>query len=78
MKKINIDQAKQIIDKLVGRKVTVKQNRGRNRIKHYVGTLDEVYENIFVVHLENDLMDRLSCAYSDLICGEISLKEYTK
>jgi uncharacterized protein Veg len=70
-----LESAKEIIDQLKGKNVTVRCNRGRNRINSYSGTLSEVYSNVFVVTLYNELFDRLSCSYNEVVCGEISVKE---
>lgn len=76
-KSLNVEDAKAIVKKLVGRNVDVKLNRGRNKIKHYKGVVSEAHSNVFVIELTNDIFDRISCSYIDLVCGEIALREHT-
>lgn len=72
-----VDDAKRLILSLLGRNVDVKLNRGRNKIKHYKGVVTEAHSNVFVIKLTNDIFDRISCSYSDVVCGEIALREQT-
>lgn len=76
MKKvINLDVAKQKVAYLLGKPVTVKLNKGRNKVKNYRGVVQEAHSNVFVVELTNELFDRISCSYTDMLCGEVSLFE---
>ena len=74
-KSLNVEDAKNIVQSLLGCSVDVKLNRGRNKIKHYKGVVSEAHSNVFVINLTNDIFDRISCSYIDLVCGEIALKE---
>ena len=74
-KSLNVDDAKKTICQLLGRSVDVRLNRGRNKIKHYKGVISEAHSNVFVIKLTDDIFDRISCSYIDLVCGEIALKE---
>ena len=74
-KAIDVDGAKQFILNLLGRNVDVKLNRGRNKIKHYKGVISEAHSNVFIIKLTDDIFDRISCSYIDLVCGEISMRE---
>ena len=74
-KSLDVDGAKQFVLNMLGRNVDVKLNRGRNKIKHYKGVVSEAHSNIFVISLTDDIFDRISCSYIDLICGEIALRE---
>ena len=76
-KSLDVDGAKQLVQRMLGRNVDVRLNRGRNRIKHYKGVVSEAHSNVFVVTLTDDIFDRISCSYIDLLCGEIALREYT-
>lgn len=62
-----------MVQALKGRKVLVKLNKGRNRIKKCKGQIVEVHPNVFVIQLLGDIFDRISCSYVDVICGEVSL-----
>ena len=55
--------------------MTLRVNKGRNRVHMYNGKVSEVHANVFVVQLFDDLFDRLSCSYVDVVCGEVRIKE---
>ena len=74
-KSLKVEDAKELVGKLLGRDVDVKLNRGRNKIRHYVGVISEAHQNVFVISLANDVFDRLSCSYIDLVCGDVALRE---
>lgn len=73
-KAITLDSAKSYVESLVGRDVDVKVNRGRNKIKRYKGVVSEAHPNVFIVKLNNDLFDRISCTYTDILCGTIHIE----
>jgi uncharacterized protein Veg len=70
-----LDHAKKVVEKYFGKEVSIKHNKGRNKICHYRGKITQVYDNVFVVTIYNEIFDRLSCTYSDVLCGEIAFKE---
>lgn len=74
-RKADIDAAKRSVQNLFNKSVNVKLNRGRNKVKNYHGVVKEIHENVFVVELHDALFDRLSCSYSDVLCGEVLLTE---
>lgn len=71
-----VQQCKNAISLLLGKKVTVRHNRGRNKIYVFVGTISEVYNAVFVIKTENLTTDRQTFSYQDILCGDIKLKEY--
>lgn len=73
-KAITLDSAKSYVESLVGRSVDVKVNRGRNKIKRYKGIVSETHPNVFVIKLDSDIFDRISCTYTDILCGTIHLE----
>lgn len=73
-KKLGEEEAKELVNKLLGCNVDVRLNRGRNKIKHYRGVLAEAHSNVFVIKLADDIFDRISCSYVDLICGELVIR----
>lgn len=74
-RKADINEAKCKVQTLFGKSVNVKLNRGRNKVKNFRGVVKEIHENVFVVELENAIVDRISCSYSDVLCGEVALSE---
>lgn len=73
-KRLNLDDAKAMVQQLLGQSVAVKLNRGRNKIKNYTGVLSEAHSNVFVIELVDDIFDRISCSYIDLVCGELVIR----
>lgn len=73
MKITTVEQARMAVSQLVGHSVKLKCNQGRNRIVTYNGTVAEAHSNVFVVSIVDGIMDRLSCSYSDIICGSVRL-----
>lgn len=73
-KSVTLDSAKSYVESLVGRNVDLKVNRGRNKIKRYKGKITEAHPHVFIVKLDNDLFDRISCTYTDLLCGSIHIE----
>ena len=72
----NLDEVKAKVNKLKGKLVSVRLNRGRNRVKNYRGVISEVHNNVFVVTLNVcNVVDRISCSYSDMLCGEVTISE---
>lgn len=74
-KSLDVDGAKQFVLNMLGNNVDVKLNRGRNKIKHYKGVISEAHSNVFVIKLTDDIFDRISCSYIDLVCGEIKISQ---
>ena len=72
--KLNVDQAKSIVRELLGKNVNIALNHGRNKISHFKGVLSEMHSNVFVVRLADDIFDRISCSYTDLVCGELVIR----
>lgn len=70
---LTVEQAKQMVQLLEGQNVSIKLNKGRNRIKKCQGKVVEVHPNVFVIELFEDILDRISCSYVDVICGEVAL-----
>ena len=69
------DEVRTQVGKMLGHNVTLRVNKGRNRVHMYNGKVSEVHANVFVVQLFDDLFDRLSCSYVDVACGEVRIKE---
>lgn len=75
----SLDAAKNKVRNLLGKRVSVKLNKGRNRVRNYHGVLQEMHSNVFVVKLaDNAAFDRISCTYTDMLCGEVAVSEITR
>ena len=70
-----IEQIRARMEPLVGSRVRLKANRGRNRIVENEGILDSLYPNIFVIRLNDKRTERcVSYSYSDLLTSTVELQ----
>lgn len=67
----NLDVIKNKIEQLKGKDLKIRLNKGRNKIQFFKGRIDQVYSSVFVVKIESDVFDRLSCTYQDVLCGDV-------
>ena len=73
---VGIDEVKQSVAALRGKKLKISVNKGRKRVVKYDGELSGVFPCVFVLRIFGDKnVSSLSCSYSDVICGDIKLKE---
>ncbi len=70
----NVEDVRYAVTQMVGKNVNVKMCRGRGKVKRYKGVVREAYSNVFVVQVVDKIVDRISCSYADIVCGEIALK----
>lgn len=71
---MSIEQVKKDINTLKGRALKVSVNKGRKRIVKYDGEIIEIYPSVFTLKITGDKnIEKLSCSYSDVICGDIKL-----
>ncbi len=74
----NIFEVKELIARLMGKRVDVTIDLGRNKRVNYSGTLTGVYPALFTVSPENkDFKGKTSYSYSEYMCGRVALKEQT-
>lgn len=75
-KTMSISEARSSIEKLKGKLVQIKVNKGRKKVVKYRGEVTDVYPSLFTMRIDGDaLLDKLSCSYSDVICGDIVLQD---
>ena len=73
-KSMSLSEAKDSIERLKGKLVQIKVNKGRKRILRYSGRVLELYPSVFTLKIDGDKnVEQLSCSYSDVICGDIVL-----
>ncbi len=71
---MSIDEVKSYIGSLKGRALKISVNKGRKRIVRYDGSIEEVYPSVFTLKIHGDKnVNKLSCSYSDVVCGDIKL-----
>jgi len=74
--KITLDDIKGKIKEMVGEPVVMQVCRGRKIVRHYKGTLQDAFPNVFSVQLAegSDVVDTLVYSYSDIMCGEVTIE----
>ncbi len=70
---MSIDQVKEEISKNINRKVKITVYGMRNRVSKYVGTINEVYPNVFTVLCDGE---NKSFTYVDVITKELEIEYY--
>ncbi|MBQ9715792.1 MAG: Veg family protein [Clostridia bacterium] len=70
----NLEVIKQKISMLKGKDVRIRLNKGRNKIQFFKGRINEIYSSVFVVQIFDDVFDRLSCTYQDVLCGDVKFR----
>ena len=68
---MNTDKVKLYIKSLLGKKVLIKVNVGRNKYEHYEGIISNVYPYLFTVETTNLVK---SFSYSDVLTKDVQLK----
>ena len=71
---VSLDLIRTKIEELKGKDVKIRLNKCRNRIQFLKGKIDETYSSVFVVKIYDDIFDRLSCTYQDVLCGDVRFK----
>ena len=75
MSKNTLSEIKKNISQYIGQEVIIKADRGRRRSINKEGILDETYDNIFIVKIqESDQERHLSFSYADLLTDSVELK----
>ena len=82
MKKPNmsLQDIKNAISALKGKPVDMQVNNGRKKIVHYNGVVENIYQSVFVVKIENEAsIDKKSYSFTEVLCGDvkIALKQTT-
>ena len=76
---VSIEDVKNDVRALVGRKLRVSVNRGRKKVDRYDGEITAIYPSVFVLSVVGlRTGSSLSCSYSDVVCGDIKLKPLTE
>lgn len=71
---LNLQDIKAEISKLKGKDVSMSVNRGRNKFIHYDAVLEDIYNSVFVVKLQNqEKEEKLSYSFTSVLCGEVKI-----
>ena len=67
-----LSDIKKKISSLKGQNISLKVNKGRNKIVTLTAIIDKVYPSMFVIsptcHVD---LDRKSYSYNDVLCGDV-------
>lgn len=75
-KVVSVAEVRDNIVGLKGKMLQIKVNKGRKRIVRYNGEIEEVLPSLFTMIIVGEKnVSRLSCSYSDVICGDVILTE---
>lgn len=72
----SVNQVRNDVVRSIGRKVTIKMNRGRNQFDIAEGIIAETYPNIFLIKLNNqkNAPDRtITYSYADVLTKDVEL-----
>ena len=77
---LQIEDIKQEIEKLKGKKVNLLVNQGRKKYSNFEAIIENTYKSIFVVRLQGDslkncnkAMDLQTYSYIDILCGNVDI-----
>ena len=75
---MSLDEVKQNILQLKGKTVKMEINKGRKKISHFNGVIENVYPSLFTVKFEqgNELnIEKNSFSYFDVMCGDVKITD---
>lgn len=71
---MKLDEIKIKLNNYVGKSVLIKYNLGRNKYEEYEAKIKELYNNVFLVELENNINKEIkSFSYNDVITKTIKI-----
>ena len=75
MRKVNqtIKDIVKKIEDLQGQSVSLHVSHGRKRIEKLVGKIENIYPSVFVVSIDNHIPNKISCSFSDVLCGDVKV-----
>jgi uncharacterized protein Veg len=73
--KETLTQIRRSIEDCVGKKVVLRTNKGRKKVKTREGVLEEAYPNVFVVRIDDGLCSqrKVSYSYSDVLTDSVEI-----
>ena len=71
---MKLDEIKTKLNNYVGKSVLIKYNLGRNKYEEYEAKIKELYNNVFLVELENNINKEIkSISDNDVITKTIKI-----
>ncbi len=67
-------KVKEAIEKMLGTAVDVSVNLGRNKRASYKGVVSACYPALFTVSPKDCFSGKTSFSYSEVMCGQVSVK----
>jgi uncharacterized protein Veg len=73
-----LDKIRLSLERHLGKRILLKDNKGRKQVITRRGVLEKVYPSVFVVKLDGDEngYSRVSYSYSDLLTSNVKLQVY--
>lgn len=72
----NLIDVKNMISEMKGKNISLKVNKGRNKIVSLTATIDQVYPSMFIISPTCQVdLDRKSYSYNDVLCGDVVFLE---
>lgn len=68
---MNISKIKEQIESLIGKKVRIKVNAGRNKYEYYEGEVVGIYPCLFTINVDNQIK---SFSYVEILTKDVQLK----
>lgn len=73
---LSIVDIKNKVENLKGQNISLKINKGRNKIVALTAIIDQVYPSMFIINPTSEVsLDRKSFSYSDVLCGDVKFVE---
>ncbi|MEG1535687.1 MAG: Veg family protein [Clostridia bacterium] len=69
----NMDDIKSKVGLLIGREISFRINRGRNKIENFDGKIENAYSSIFTIR-ESESEQLQSFSYSDILSHNIKFQ----
>ncbi len=76
---MTLQEIKDAITSLKGKHVDMEVNHGRKKIVKYHGVIENIYQSVFVVKIEDDLFDgKKSYSFTEVLCGDVKIAQKQK
>lgn len=72
---MNIEKIRNTIENSKGKKKIFRFNGSRNQIEEFSGTIENVYNYIFLVKIDNDNESLRSFSYTDILTESLEIFE---
>ena len=70
--KLTLIDIKNMVSDLKGQNISLKVNKGRNKIVSLTAVIENVYPSMFIISPTSNVdLDRKSYSYSDVLCGDV-------